>query len=118
MSTDALRTALADVLPGARADLEALARIPSISSDPARAGDVREAAQEVARPATRAGAADVHIVEAGGQPAVIATWQAPAGAPTVLLYAHMDVQPTGALAEWTSPPFEPTERNGRLYGRG
>jgi acetylornithine deacetylase/succinyl-diaminopimelate desuccinylase-like protein len=118
MSTDALRTALTHALPGARADLEALARIPSISSDPARAGDVREAAEAVAGLAGEAGAANVQIVDAGGAPAVIATWPAPPGAPTVLLYAHLDVQPTGPLEEWTSPPFTPTERNGRLYGRG
>jgi acetylornithine deacetylase/succinyl-diaminopimelate desuccinylase-like protein len=118
MSIDQVRTALASALPGARADLEALARIPSISSDPARAGDVRAAAEAVAGLATEAGAATVEIVDAGGQPAVIATWPAPAGAPTVLLYAHLDVQPTGPLEEWTSPPFEPTERDGRLYGRG
>src|SRR4051812_37139477 len=118
MSTDALRTALTEVLPGARADLEALARIASISADPARAADVREAAEAVAGLASEAGAADVHIVDAGGQPAVIATWPSAPGAPTVLLYAHMDVQPTGPLEQWTSPPFEPTERAGRLYGRG
>ncbi|MDX6198782.1 MAG: hypothetical protein QOJ79_1933 [Actinomycetota bacterium] len=118
MSTDALRTALTDVLPGARADLEALVRMPSISADPERARDVQAAAETVADLAGDAGAADVQIVDAGGRPAVIATWPAPAGAPTVLLYAHMDVQPTGPLEEWTSPPFEPTERAGRLYGRG
>jgi acetylornithine deacetylase/succinyl-diaminopimelate desuccinylase-like protein len=118
MSIDALRTALTDALPGARADLEALVRVPSISSDPTHAADVRAAADVVAGFARDAGAADVQIVDAGGQPAVIATWPAPPGAPTVLLYAHMDVQPTGPLEEWTSPPFEPTERAGRLYGRG
>jgi acetylornithine deacetylase/succinyl-diaminopimelate desuccinylase-like protein len=118
MSNDQLRRALTATLSGARADLEALARIPSISSDPARAGDVREAAEAVAGLAGEAGAANVQIVDAGGAPAVIATWPAPPGAPTVLLYAHLDVQPTGPLEEWTTPPFTPTERNGRLYGRG
>jgi acetylornithine deacetylase/succinyl-diaminopimelate desuccinylase-like protein len=118
MSTDALRDTLTHVLPGARADLEALVRIPSISADPARSDDVHAAADTVSRLARDAGAADVQIVDGGGKPAVIATWPAPPGAPTVLLYAHMDVQPTGPLEEWTSPPFEPTERAGRLYGRG
>jgi acetylornithine deacetylase/succinyl-diaminopimelate desuccinylase-like protein len=118
MTTDAISAALSAALPAARDDLKALARIPSISSDPSHAADVQAAADWVVHQARAAGAADVTVVEAGGQPAVIATWPAPPGAPTVLLYAHMDVQPTGPLEEWTSPPFEPTERNGRLYGRG
>ncbi len=112
------REALAAILPATRADLEALARIPSISSLPEHAADVRRAVDAVAEFASDAGAAQVQVVDAGGQPALIATWPAPEGAPTVLLYAHADVQPTGLAAEWTSPPFEPTERNGRLYGRG
>lgn len=113
-----LAAALDDVLPGARTDLEALVRIPSLSADPGRAADVRRAADEVAAHARAAGGQDVTVVDAGGAPAVLATWPAPDGAPTVLLYAHLDVQPTGPLSEWTSPPFEPTERAGRLYGRG
>ncbi len=113
-----LAAALDDVLPSARAHLEALVRIPSLSADPGRAADVRRAADEVAAHARAAGGRDVTVVDAGGAPAVLASWPAPEGAPTVLLYAHLDVQPTGPLAEWTSPPFEPTERNGRLYGRG
>jgi acetylornithine deacetylase/succinyl-diaminopimelate desuccinylase-like protein len=113
-----LRTAVTSVLPSARGDLEALVRIPSISADPARAAAVQEAAATVARLAGEAGAAEVQVVDAGGAPAVIASWPAPPGAPTVLLYAHLDVQPTGPLAEWTTSPFEPTVREGRLYGRG
>jgi acetylornithine deacetylase/succinyl-diaminopimelate desuccinylase-like protein len=119
MTPDDLRAALSAVLPAARGDLEALVRVPSVSSDPARSGDVQRAAELVAGHARDAGAADVQVLSAdGGAPAVVATWPAPEGAPTVLLYAHLDVQPTGPVADWTSPPFEPTERDGRLYGRG
>ncbi|MGZ6793511.1 MAG: M20/M25/M40 family metallo-hydrolase, partial [Mycobacteriales bacterium] len=112
--SDALRA----VLPAALADLVELARIPSVSSLPEHAADVQRAVDRVAALAGEAGAAEVEVVSAGGHPAVIASWPAPEGAPTVLLYAHADVQPTGPLEDWTSPPFEPTERDGRLYGRG
>ena len=118
LTEDALRDAVAQQMPRAQADLEALARVPSISSEPAHAPDVQRAADAAAALAADAGAADVRVVAAGGHPAVIARWPAPEGAPTVLLYAHLDVQPTGAEADWTTPPFEPTERDGRLYGRG
>jgi acetylornithine deacetylase/succinyl-diaminopimelate desuccinylase-like protein len=114
-----LEAALARELPRARADLEALVRVPSVSSDPAEASEVARAVDAVADHAREAGAATVDVVRSGGgQPALIATWPAPPGAPTVLLYAHTDVQPTGPEQEWTSAPFEPVERDGRLYGRG
>ncbi|MBO0876019.1 MAG: dipeptidase, partial [Pseudonocardia sp.] len=108
-----------NVLPEARTDLEALVRIPSIWADPAHRDDTRRSASAVAGLARAAGATEVDIVSASnGAPAVIARWPAPPGAPRVLLYAHHDVQPTGGDAMWTSPPFEPSERGGRLYGRG
>ena len=111
--------AVTAVLPGARADLERLVRIPSIWADSRHATDTRRSADAVAELASAAGAADVTVVAAdGGAPSVVARWPAPEGTPTGLLYAHHDVQPTGDLAQWTSPPFEPTERDGRLYGRG
>ena len=116
--TSDLRASLADVLPGALADLEALARIPSISSLPEHDSDVRAVIEQVASMALAVGAESANLVSAGGHPALIAHWPAPDGAPTVLLYAHADVQPTGTVEEWTSPPFEPVVREGRLYGRG
>ena len=106
------------VLPGIRAELEALVRIPSVSADPGAAGEVRRTAEATAA-LFRAEGAEVEILQVeGGQPAVLAHFPAPPGEPTVLLYAHHDVQPTGDPALWTSSPFEPTERNGRLYARG
>jgi acetylornithine deacetylase/succinyl-diaminopimelate desuccinylase-like protein len=117
--SEQLAASVAAVLPGARADLERLVRIPSIWADPAHAEDTRRSADAVAELARDAGAADVTIIAAdGGAPAVVAHFPGPAGTPTVLLYAHHDVQPTGDPGQWTSPPFESIERAGRLYGRG
>ncbi|MDD7916410.1 dipeptidase [Actinomycetospora callitridis] len=114
-----LRAAVDAVLPDARADLEALVRIPSIWADPAHAEDTRRSADAVATLARGAGAQRVDVIAAeGGAPAVVAHWPAPDGAPTVMLYAHHDVQPTGGDELWTTAPFEPHERDGRLYGRG
>jgi acetylornithine deacetylase/succinyl-diaminopimelate desuccinylase-like protein len=119
MSDKDLRAALTAALPRARADLEALVRLRSVSADPGRAPELEQAVARVAELAREAGAERVDVVRAeGGAPAVLADWPAPPGAPTVLLYAHVDVQPTGPVEEWTSDPFEPVERDGRLYGRG
>jgi len=106
------------VLPSVRRDLEDLVRIESVWADPARRPEVARSAEAVAKLLSKAGFGDVQIVSEGGAPAVIARHPAPPGAPTVLLYAHHDVQPEGDHGQWQSPPFEPTERNGRLYGRG
>lgn len=106
------------VLPSVRKDLEELVRIQSVWADPARGTEVYRCADSVAALLRHAGFPHVEIVSADGAPAVIAQYPAPAGAPTVLLYAHHDVQPEGDVSQWDSPPFVPTERTGRLYGRG
>ena len=104
---------------GVRADLERLVRIPSIAFDGYPSEPVREAADATAEILTAAGLPDVRLLDVpGGPPAVYGELPAPPGAPTVLLYAHYDVQPAGPEDAWDSPPFEPTERGGRLYGRG
>ena len=116
---DEIRAAVRDVLPSVRADLEALVRIPSVSADPAARDEVRRSAEATAELFKGEGFGDVRILSSGGgAPAVVARKPAPAGAPTVLLYAHHDVQPVGDLADWDSEPFEPTERGDRLNGRG
>ncbi len=119
MLLEDLRQRVQDVLPGIRRDLEDLVRIQSVSADPARAGEVERSAEAVAALFTGEGF-QTRIARAfdGAPPAVIAHKAGPVGSPTVLLYAHHDVQPENDPGEWDSPPYEPTERNGRLYGRG
>ena len=104
-----------DVL--APAVVDALATIPSVSLGSFDQEPVTRSAQAVAD-LLRAEGLEVSVVEEGGRPAVIGHRAGPPGAPTVTLYAHHDVQPPGEAAEWESEPFTPTERDGRLYGRG
>jgi acetylornithine deacetylase/succinyl-diaminopimelate desuccinylase-like protein len=93
-------------------------RIPSISADPAHAGDVRRNAENFARLAREAGFTHAELLETGGHPAVYAERMVDDTRPTVLVYGHHDVQPPDPLEEWTSPPFEPQVRDGNLYARG
>ena len=114
-----LDDAVQQVLPSVRADLERLVRIPSVSADPAAAPHLRDSAALVAALLEAAGLPEVDVLAVpGGPPAVLARRPAPPGAPTVLLYAHHDVQPTGDRAGWDTDPFQPTETGGRLFGRG
>ena len=113
-----LSLVIADLLAGVRADLERLVRIPSVGAVAAHHDDVRRSAAAVAGLFEAEGLETTIVEIDGGLPAVIARYPAPDGQPTVLLYAHHDVQPEGDEAEWKTPPFEPTERDGRLYGRG
>ncbi|GIF00352.1 dipeptidase [Paractinoplanes rishiriensis] len=117
LSESDLRAAIAREMPGVRADLERLVRIPGIAFEGFDHTQVERSAEAVAE-LLRGCDLDTQIVRHGGQPAVIGRRPAPPGAPTVLLYAHHDVQPTGDVSRWTSDPFEPVERDGRLYGRG
>lgn len=106
------------VLPSAIADLHRLISIPSISSMPEHDADVAACADAVSGLFRDLGASEVKLLDGGGKPAVWANFPGPEGTPTVLLYAHYDVQPTGDADAWTSPAFEPAERDGRLYARG
>ncbi|WP_419866223.1 dipeptidase [Ornithinimicrobium cerasi] len=106
-----------DLMPGVRSDLESLSRIPSVSLDSFDQRHVEDSALAVAD-LLRAEGLEVEIVREGGRPAVIGHLPAPEGAPTVLLYAHHDVQPPGDESDWDTPPFRPTLVGDRLFGRG
>jgi acetylornithine deacetylase/succinyl-diaminopimelate desuccinylase-like protein len=112
-----LRAAIERELPGVRADLERLIRIPGIAFNGFDHSHVERSAEAVAG-LLRGCGLEVRVARAGGRPAVIGRRAGPPGTPTVLLYAHHDVQPAGDLALWDSDPFQPVERDGRLYGRG
>lgn len=99
-------------------ELSAWVRIPSVSSNPRHASDVVESAQHLAGALRSLRAARVEVWQTAGHPAVFAEWQDAPGKPTLLVYGHHDVQPPDPLGEWTTPPFDPSVRSGRLWGRG
>ena len=117
MTLDATRF-LQEHLPRFRAELDEFLRIPSVSAKSEHDGDTRDAAQWFADRLTDAGL-EASVIPTAGHPVVLGEWRAAGpGAPTVLVYGHYDVQPPEPVEEWTSPPFEPTERDGRIYARG
>lgn len=123
VSTDELRERLDTHFDGLLDELMQLVAIPSVSSDPRHAEDLQKSAQHVRDRFSEVGFdADIYSVTTPdgieGKPAVIATGPKIEGAPTVLLYAHHDVQPTGDVSRWSSDPFTAEIRDERLYGRG
>jgi acetylornithine deacetylase/succinyl-diaminopimelate desuccinylase-like protein len=119
MDTDDLRQRIHDDMPRVIAELEQLVRIPSIGYPGYDPANVRASAEATRDVFGRAGFGDARLLELGdGHPAVFGERRGPEGSPTVLLYAHHDVQPEGDVNAWTTPPFEPDVRDGRLYGRG
>jgi acetylornithine deacetylase/succinyl-diaminopimelate desuccinylase-like protein len=117
--TAELRQTVAALMPPLLDDLGELVAIESVSADPERLGEVEKSARKTADLFAAEGF-DVRIVRAfdGAPPAVVGEKKGPEGAPTVLLYAHHDVQPENDHADWDSPPFVATKRGDRLYGRG
>ena len=100
-----------------RSELYDFLRIPSVSAKSDHAEDTRHAAEWLSERLSEAGLTS-EILETSGHPIVLGEWRGAPGAPTVLIYGHYDVQPPEPLDEWASPPFEPTERDGRMYARG
>ncbi|HEX9761349.1 MAG TPA: dipeptidase [Candidatus Acidoferrales bacterium] len=99
-------------------ELKELLRIPSVSTKSEHKPDIEHAANWVAAKLRASGMTTVEILPTGGHPMVFGEWTGAPDKPTVLFYGHYDVQPAEPLELWTSPAFEPTVRNGKLYGRG
>ena len=120
MSNNAIRATVADLMPALLDDLKELVAIESVSADPERLGEVERSAAKTAELFAAEGfATRIVRAEEGSAPAVIGELKGPEGAPTVLLYAHHDVQPENEHADWdTGKPFVATQVGDRLYGRG
>lgn len=93
-------------------------RIPSVSASSQHKSDMHKAAHWLAKQLTEAGLEHVQVLETEGHPVVYGDWLHAPGKPTALVYGHYDVQPADPLEQWTTPPFQPVIRDGRLYGRG
>jgi len=116
---DDLKSAITDLFPSMQSELEDLVRIPSVSAPGFDPDAVRRSAESTATLLSQAGLGGVRMLELdGAHPGVFGEIPAPANAPTVLLYAHHDVQPPGPADQWETSPFEPFIKEGRMYGRG
>jgi acetylornithine deacetylase/succinyl-diaminopimelate desuccinylase-like protein len=99
-------------------ELAAWVRIPAISSEPAHSADMVKNAEHLMGELASLGAGRVELWPTKGHPAVFAEWKCSSKAPTLLVYGHHDVQPVDPLDQWVTPPFEPSIRDGRMWGRG
>jgi acetylornithine deacetylase/succinyl-diaminopimelate desuccinylase-like protein len=117
-TSDAAAEIVAGLMPSLKSDLEELVRIPSVSVEGQIDESLLHAHDMVARLFSAAGVEVGRLDLPDTAPVVVGQIPAPPGAPTVLLYSHYDVVPPGDEREWNSPPFEPTERDGAIYGRG
>src|SRR6266702_7812525 len=97
-------------------DLKGWLRIPSISTLPEHAGDIRKAAAYAVEQLQHNGFEHVEAIQTQGHPLVYDEWLKAPGKPTLLIYGHYDVQPVDPVNLWESPPFEPTIRGENLYG--
>src|SRR5688572_27715911 len=119
MDDRVLRERIAADMARTVAELERLVRIPSMGYQGYDPANVRASAEATRDILNEAGVEDARLLELdGGHPAVFGEIPGPDGAPTVLLYAHHDVQPEGPVDQWDTPPFEPVVKDGRMYGRG
>ncbi|HEY2400733.1 MAG TPA: M20/M25/M40 family metallo-hydrolase, partial [Steroidobacteraceae bacterium] len=119
LSPQAASATVREIFPRMRRELEQAVQIPSVSVAGFDARQVRNSADATVEWLKDSGFDDLELLSVDGcHPAVYGVAPGPAGSGRVLLYAHHDVQPPGDIQLWESPPFEPTERDGRLYGRG
>jgi acetylornithine deacetylase/succinyl-diaminopimelate desuccinylase-like protein len=120
MSDDDIRGRVDDLMPWVVGGLRELVRIPSVATEGFPPEPVLEAHDAVVRLLREAGVPRVDdlVIEGKTGPVVVGTVPGPPGAPTVLMYSHYDVVPAGDEALWETPPFEPVERDGAIYGRG
>ncbi len=119
LTTQELRQAVHEIMPTTIDNLKRLVAIPSIAAADYPREKVLEAAHVTEEQMKAVGFQQVRQLDIpNGYPAIYGEIPGPSDAPTILLYAHYDVQPSGREQEWQSPPFEPTIRDGRLYGRG